>query len=266
MYAKFNRKIHTLRIAVTDRCNLRCTYCVAAEGITRIRPKDILSTREIIEVVEIAAGYGIEKVRITGGEPLVRKGIIDIVRQIATVPGINELSMTTNGTLLDLFAGELANAGLQRVNISLDTLNPERYREITKVGDVSSVISGIVAARVAGLTPIRINCVIQETESEKDALEVARYCMENDLEVRFIKENELRNANLSKVIYQNRFNCQLCNRLFMTADGHIKSCVHDDVHYNIRELGVEGALRKVLGSRSMPGLDTRVGELKEIDV
>src|SRR5512140_3784894 len=127
MYDRFNRQIDYLRISVTDRCNLRCRYCMPEEGIHLLKHEDILTFDEITEFTRIAVENGIRKVRITGGEPLVRKGIVDLVRMIAEVKGINDLSMTTNGTLLEQFAKDLADAGLQRINISLDTVDPKKF-------------------------------------------------------------------------------------------------------------------------------------------
>ena len=264
MYDRFNRKITYLRSCVTDRCNLRCTYCMPAEGIELVRHKDILSFEEILEVVKTGVEYGINKVRITGGEPLVRKGIIELVSMIARVPGVEDLSMTTNGALLDLFAGELANAGLQRINISLDTMDPKRYREITRVGNLSSAISGIIAARLAGLSPIKINCVIKESPLEKDAQDVAQFCKQNDLEVRFIKEMDLENGRFSKVIGGDGGNCAICNRLRLTANGKIKPCLFSDLEFDIRELGVEEAFLKAVGQKPREGTKSKVNKFSNI--
>ncbi len=160
MLDRFNRNIHYLRISVTDRCNLRCTYCMPEEGIKLIDKKDILSLEEIVNVVKIGAEkFGIRKIRLTGGEPLVRKGIVELVRQISSIDGIEECTMTTNGILLPGFADSLKKAGLKRVNISLDTMSPEKFRMITRGGDLEQVIEGIRAARSAGLTPVKINVV-----------------------------------------------------------------------------------------------------------
>jgi cyclic pyranopterin phosphate synthase len=235
-----------------------------AEGITLIRHRDILTFEEILQVVETGVAYGIDKIRITGGEPLIRKGIIDLVRMIAGVAGVRDLSMTTNGSLLDLFAGELANAGLQRVNISLDTMDPGKYRKITRVGDLSSVISGIIAARVAGLTPIKINCVVQDSPMEEDAVAVARFCRENDLEVRFIKEMDLEKGKFSKVIGGEGGHCAQCNRLRLTADGRIKPCLFSDLEFSIRELGIEQAYRKAVGHKPQTGTGSKINKFSNI--
>jgi cyclic pyranopterin phosphate synthase len=143
----YQRPIHYLRISVTDRCNLRCVYCMPPEGVDSCSHNNILTYEEIETVVRSAAGLGISKVRLTGGEPLVRLGIVELVRMLARVPGVDDLSMTTNGTLLARYAQDLADAGLRRVNVSLDTLRPERFRAITRRGRLEDALAGIEAAR-----------------------------------------------------------------------------------------------------------------------
>lgn len=235
-----------------------------AEGIDLVKHADILTFEEILEVVKVGVDYGIDKVRITGGEPLVRKGIIELVQMLAAVPGLKDLSMTTNGALLDLFAGELVNAGLQRVNISLDTINPTRYREITRVGDLSSVVSGIIAARIAGLHPVKINCVIKESPTEPDAREVAQFCNQNDLQVRFIKEMDLKKGYFSQVIGGDGGNCASCNRLRLTADGKIKPCLFSDLEFDIRKLGIEEAFHKAIGQKPRAGTENNINKFSNI--
>ena len=150
MFDRFNRQIDYLRISVTDRCNLRCNYCMPADGIPLLKHEDILSYETILDVVRTAVTMGIRKVRITGGEPLVRKGIVQLVRMIAEVKEVTDLGLTTNGILLGGFAEDLAGAGLHRINISLDTVDPEKFREITRGGDLNRVFTGIDAAKKAG--------------------------------------------------------------------------------------------------------------------
>lgn len=166
MFDRFNRKLNYLRISVTDRCNLRCTYCMPEEGIKLFRHEEILSYDEIVEFTRIAVANGVTKVRLTGGEPLVRKGIVSLVRMISEIDGIRDLSMTTNGTLLKEYARELRDAGLHRVNISLDTIDPVKFRSITRFGNIGDVFDGIDSARNAGLFPIKINCVVKESKDE----------------------------------------------------------------------------------------------------
>ncbi|MCF8228885.1 MAG: radical SAM protein [Bacteroidales bacterium] len=253
MYDRFNRKINYLRISVTDRCNLRCKYCMPEEGIKLLPHEAILSYREIFDVVEVAVKLGIDKVRLTGGEPLVRKGIVDLVGMIASIKGIKDLSMTTNGILLKDFAVKLKHAGLQRVNISLDTMDPEAYKLLTRGGNIKRVFQGIRAAKTAGLHPIKINCVVWENSQEKDAQEVARFARENDLRIRFIHQMNLSTGEFSIVEGGEGGNCRKCNRLRLTSDGKIKPCLFSDLAFDVREMGAENAIRKAVGEKPKSG-------------
>ncbi len=217
MLDKFNRDITYLRISVTDRCNLRCTYCMPEEGIKLLDHNKILSFEEIVEIVRVGVSLSINKVRLTGGEPLVRKGIVDLVRMISSVEGIEDLSMTTNGILLNDMAEPLAKAGLNRVNISLDTIDPLKYISITRNGGIEKVFKGIEAAKKAGLEPIKINCVIFKNESEQNARNVARFAKENNLQIRYIHQIDLRTGEFSVVEGGEGGNCKICNRLRLTT-------------------------------------------------
>ena len=183
----FQRPITYLRISLTDRCNLRCVYCMPQEGIKFVPRSEILTLEEIAHVVRVAAGMGLRRVRLTGGEPLVRSGITQLVRWIAETPGIEDISLTTNGMVLVSHAEELARAGLKRVNVSLDTLRPDRFRQITRHGDLAAVHEGIAAARAAGLSPIKINVVVMREVNDDEAADIARTTLEEDWEVRFIE-------------------------------------------------------------------------------
>ena len=142
MIDSYNREINYLRVSITDRCNLRCSYCMPKEGVSLIGHDDILRYEEILRIVRIAAGIGISKVRITGGEPLVRRGACDFIAEVASTDGLNDISLTTNGILLADFAAKLFAAGVKRINISLDSLNAEKYAQITRGGDLSTVLAG----------------------------------------------------------------------------------------------------------------------------
>jgi cyclic pyranopterin phosphate synthase len=183
----FNRPISYLRISVTDRCNLRCVYCMPPEGVPCRSHEEILRYEEIELIVRAAASIGISKVRLTGGEPLVRLGFVELVRMLARIPGIDDLAMTTNGTLLARYTAELAQAGLKRVNVSLDTLQPERFRQITRRGDLAAVFEGIAAAKEAGLVPVKINTVVVRGLNDDEAVDFARLTLEEDWHVRFIE-------------------------------------------------------------------------------
>ena len=183
----FNRPISYLRVSVTDRCNLRCVYCMPAGGVPWRPHGEILRYEEIETVVRAAAELGISKIRLTGGEPLVRKGLVDLVSMIACIPGIDDLAMTTNGTLLALYAEELKAAGLKRVNVSLDTLMPERFRTITRLGRLSDTLGGIAAAKEAGLVPVKVNTVVIRGLNDDEVADFARLTHAPDWHVRFIE-------------------------------------------------------------------------------
>ncbi len=264
MYDKYNRKINYLRISVTDRCNLRCVYCMPEEGVKLMKHEEILSFDEIVHVSKVAVNMGVDKIRITGGEPLVRRGIVDLVARIAKIEGLKDFGMTTNGIVLDKFAQPLADAGLQRVNISLDTLNPKRYKEITRLGDINNVFRGIEAAKKAGLLPIKINCVIKKSHNEPDAQDVANFCKENDLQIRFIHEMNLATGEFSVVEGGTGGDCKICNRIRLTANGLIKPCLFSDIGYNIRELGAEEAIKTAVDNKPKNGTANHTGEFYNI--
>jgi len=284
---RFNRDINYLRISVTDRCNLRCLYCLPKEGVSRIGHDDILRYEEIIRVVTIAARVGIAKVRITGGEPLVRRGITEFVASLQSLGVIDDISLTTNGILLDAFASPLFRAGIRRINVSLDSLEPEKYSYITQGGDLQAVLRGIETARAAGFSPIKINTVAIRGFNEEEVIAFARLTLELPYQVRFIElmplgaaafsdsgmylSNEIvrqtiastfplepvrteRNkedgpARLYKIAgargeigfispFSSHF-CTTCNRLRLTADGHLRACLLSDA-----EVDLKGPLRE----------------------
>ena len=183
----FSRPINYLRVSVTDRCNLRCVYCMPAGGVPPLQHTDVLRYEEIARVVRAAAALGVNKVRLTGGEPLVRRNLPDLVRLIAAVPGIDDISLTTNGILLPRYADELAAAGLRRVNVSLDSLRSERFRAMTRCGDLADVWAGIAAAGQAGLTPIKLNTVVIRGLNDDEVADFARLTVTRPLHVRFIE-------------------------------------------------------------------------------
>lgn len=183
---RFGRHIHYLRISLTDHCNLRCIYCMP-EDMT-FRPRDeLMRDEEIFFFTELFAELGIDKIRLTGGEPTVRSNVVEIVRRIAHTPGIKNVTMTTNGILLKRLARPLAEAGLQRVNISLDTLNAEKFQRLTRWGRLDDVLDGIRAAEEAGLKPIKINTVVVKGYNERDVVDLAALTGERPWQVRFIE-------------------------------------------------------------------------------
>ncbi len=253
MYDRFNRRINYLRVSVTDRCNLRCTYCMPAEGVKLMEHKDILSFEEIVEMIHVAVSVGITKVRITGGEPLVRKGIVSLIEKIAVIEGIEDFGLTTNGILLPVFAADLARAGLHRINVSLDTLDAEKFRSITRGGDIAHVFAGIEAAKAAGLSPVKINCVVRNSSDEPDAQAVREFCLKNDLEARFIHEMSLADGRFTIVENGHGGDCVNCNRLRITANGMIRPCLFNDVQFNARVLGIRAAIEQAVGHKPERG-------------
>ena len=183
---RFGRRHTDLRISVTDRCNLRCTYCMPAETIFRPR-EELLSFEEIARVVAVAAGEGIRTVRLTGGEPLVRRDLDELVRRLVKVPGIEEVAATTNGLLLAEQAEPLAAAGLARLNVSLDAVRPEAFERLARRPGLERVLAGLVAARRAGFEAIRINAVSIRGFSEREIVPLAEYCRREGLHLRFIE-------------------------------------------------------------------------------
>lgn len=264
MRDSFNRKINYLRISVTDRCNFRCQYCMPAEGIQLIKHEDILRFEEIIEVVKIGVGLGITKVRLTGGEPLVRKGIVDFVAMLSEIKGITDIGMTTNGVYLERYASKLAKAGLKRVNVSLDTTDPKYFKEITRGGDIQSVFRGLKAAGEAGLLPIKLNCVIRKSRFEEHAVKVARFAEENNYQVRYIKWMNLDSGEFSVVDGGEGGNCKICNRLRLTANGKIKPCLFSELEYDVRELGIREAYLQAVNDKPRSGTSNSVGTFYNI--
>jgi len=253
MFDPFNRSINYLRVSITDRCNLRCVYCMPEEGIRLMDHSEIILYEEILEVIHEGTRLGITKVKITGGEPLVRKGVVSLVEMIAQMEGITDFGMTTNGILLEQFAGDLSKAGLHRVNISLDTVNPEKYRQITRGGELEKVFSGIHAAKKARISPIKINCVVKNSSREPDAIEVGNFCLQNGLEVRFIHEMDLDTGCFTLVEGGDGGNCRNCNRLRLTANGMIKPCLFTNIEYSIRELGIREAMLRAINTKPEKG-------------
>lgn len=288
----FARNITYLRISVTDRCNERCAYCQPKNGVTWLDEKELMTPNEIVRLAEAAIKLGITKIRLTGGEPLVRSDILEIISKLAIIPGLKDLSLTTNGMLLKKMAKSLVKAGLHRVNISLDTLDPEKYRIVTRLGNFHQTWQGILEAENAGLHPIKINTVVVGGFNEDEIIPIAKLSLDHPWHIRFIelmpvanqedwgsglppvekryfssqKMHELLSSlNLKEVpspIYsgpeqtfqisegigtvglisplEDHF-CMKCNRLRLTADGCLKSCLLVEKEISIREALQSGA-------------------------
>lgn len=181
------RQIKDLRVSVTDRCNFKCFYCKSARGVNYVERERLLTYEEIARLASLLVGLGIRKIRMTGGEPLLRKGLDGLVSVLAELPGLEDLALTTNAFNLDGRAKELARAGLNRVTISLDSLQPQRFFEITKNRDFDRVLNGVMAAKESGLSPVKLNCVVVRGINDDEILDFAEYARENQLSVRFIE-------------------------------------------------------------------------------
>jgi GTP 3',8-cyclase len=262
LQCRFDRVIDYLRISVTDRCNLRCVYCMPETGVPKLSHDEILRIEEIVEVAREAAALGVNKMRVTGGEPLIRRGITGLVRDLARLPGVRTVAMTTNGLLLPAMAEELREAGLQRVNISLDSLDPDLYRVSTRGGDLSAALAGVDAALAAGLG-VKVNAVLLEAGapaiarfvafgrdkgievrfiermsfesgavrvSEEDALSLLRLeapvtPLPGDPGSRHVRFFECDGARLGFISPLSHPFCAACNRLRLTSEGMLRSCL-----------------------------------------
>ena len=283
---QFERSIDYLRISITDLCNFRCMYCMPEEGVDKLCHSEILSFEEILNIAKVATELGIRKIRVTGGEPLVRKGVVSLIRGLAELPGVEDLAMTTNAVCLAPMAKELKAAGLKRVNISLDTLDEERFRYITRGGELKDVLEGIQAAADCGMDQIKINTVLVGGFNVEEIPALANLTRQYPLELRFIElmpightvpfgkeayiSNDIvleslpdlepvkRSQGVAKLYrlpgaqgkiglispLSNHF-CHDCNRIRLTADGHLKPCLHSKEEIPVRGLQGE-ALKEVL--------------------
>ncbi len=187
---RFGREVSYLRLSVTDRCDFRCVYCMA-EDMQFAPRQDILTLEEIYQVAEAFVALGVRKIRITGGEPLVRNGIMQLMRRLGTLPGLEQLVMTSNGSRLERFAQPLREAGVRRLNISLDSLRPARFRELTRHGDLGRVVAGIDAACAAGFDRIRLNAVILRGRNEDEVIDLVQFACERGIDIAFIEEMPL---------------------------------------------------------------------------
>jgi cyclic pyranopterin phosphate synthase len=214
------------------------------KGVTK--GSKILDFEEIRDIVRNLVPMGISKIRLTGGEPLVRKGLDELVGMISGIEGIREITMTTNGQLLAGMARSLASAGLDRVNISLDTLDPERYREITRGGDIRRVKKGIEAAIMAGLNPVKLNCVITPDTTSEEIEKLKEFSRLKDLELRFIRQMNLGTGKFWKVEGGEGGHCRICNRIRLTSDGRFIPCLFSEKEFDIRQYGIVEAFTRAI--------------------
>ena len=253
MYDSFGRKIDYLRISVTDKCNLRCVYCMPPEGVPPLRHDEILSFEEIAAAARAAANLGITKIRLTGGEPLVRRGIANLVRMLARIPGVETLAMTTNAALLSpALARELKDAGLQRINISLDSLDPERYAALTRCGKLDEAISGIQAALSLSI-PVKINMVIFPETTEEEIERMRAWCAEMGVTMQRIARYALENAKDDAHSCERPPPCSVCNRLRLTADGMLRPCLRAQIEVPFKPESAEESIRAAIAKKPEMG-------------
>ncbi len=256
MFDSYNRQINYLRVSVTDRCNLRCNYCMPETGIELKRHTDILPYERIVQIAAEAAKLGIHKIRLTGGEPLVRKNIAFLVRELKRVSGISEVSLTSNGILLELLAAELKQAGLDRLNISLDTLDPGKYRQITRNGELKKVLAGIRAAQRAGFRSSKINMVLIPGFNDDEIAAMKRFCLENDLLLQRIHHYSLHDHKTVQKEWaaERPLSCHVCNRLRLTADGKLKPCLFSDQEFIVDFSNIADSLERAVRAKPRHGV------------
>ena len=226
MLDAFDRKLSYLRISVTDRCDLACVYCAPPEGYPLLREEELLPLESIVKIARAAVGLGITKLRLTGGEPLLREGIVGLTGELAAIPGLERLGMTTNGTRLAASAAELRAAGLDSVNVSLDTLDPRRYQTLTRGGRLERVLAGIDAALAAGLD-VKLNIVVLGDEAQAEAVEA--YARERGAASQRIRLYDLREPKRDDPGFDRPPRCEECNRLRLLADGRLLPCLHSEL-------------------------------------
>lgn len=305
MIDHFQRRIHYARISITDLCNLRCRYCMPETGVTKKDCGEILRIEDFIEIAQALIDLGIDKIRLSGGEPLVRKGVITLAKAIGAMPGLKDFAITTNGVLLPLYGKELYEAGVKRVNISLDTLNKVKYREITRGGELDQALAGMETAFQIGFDRIKINVVLMKDFNDDEILDFIRFTREKPVDVRFIElmpfkgqrdfahgkympgEEVLRRCkeliplvgddpSAPAKYYQipgtpgrvglieplsHQF-CGQCNRIRITADGHILSCLHSRHELDLKDVLHDQDLLKqrILQSVSEKPMTHRIAE------
>jgi len=252
MRDSFDRRITYLRISVTDKCNLRCRYCMPEEGVPPRNHSDFLSFEQMTEVARAAVGLGVTKIRLTGGEPLVKRGIVDLVRMLAGIDGLEHLAMTTNGTLLAPLARPLREAGLDSVNLSLDTLDPARYRELTRGGDIDAALAGLAAALAEGF-PVKVNMVVLGDTTEAEIARMREFCASRGARMQLINHFALARRKNDQYAFDRPPSCGRCNRIRLMADGMLKPCLHSDLEVRLNFSRLEESLREAILSKPRRG-------------
>jgi cyclic pyranopterin phosphate synthase len=264
MRDRFDREISYLRISVTDRCDLRCQYCLPPGQNEWFEKADLLTDQEIIEFTRVAISSGITKIRITGGEPLLRPGIVPLVKEMASLPGIKDLAMTTNGMSLAMYARDLFLAGLQRVNVSMDSMDTGLFRKITGGGDLEQVQNGIRVALAVGLKPVKINVVNIQGVNDEERESLIRFATDLGVGIRFIRQMSLADGTFAPMEGGEGGDCGKCNRIRLLSDGTVKPCLFGTEGFNIREFGIEDALRMAITSKPARGTKNPGGRFNRI--
>ncbi len=310
MIDKHSRKISYLRVSVTDLCNLRCVYCMPAGGSELSRKEEILSFEEILKIIKHGVSLGVNKIRLTGGEPLVRKGITSLIRKISEIKGINDIALTTNGVYLKEYAAALKKSGLSRLNISLDTMRKDRFAEITRGGNIADVFDGVEAVLKAGFKGTKMNAVVMRGDNDDEIHDFVRYILERDIELRFI---ELMASGWKNMVDEERFIpaseimekvqeigelvpvkqrvgggpatiykikgalgsigfisavskpfCNTCNRLRLTSDGRLRSCLLNGGEVDVKDILRTSNLNEEEMAEKLTGAFIKVNTMKPI--
>ncbi|OGI26947.1 MAG: molybdenum cofactor biosynthesis protein MoeA [Candidatus Melainabacteria bacterium RIFOXYA12_FULL_32_12] len=252
MLDRFNREINYIRISVTDKCNLRCIYCMPEEGVPIKDHSEILSYEKIELIVKEAVKLGIAKVRLTGGEPLIKRDIETLVKKISLIDGIRQLCMTTNGTLLSQKIKVLKEAGLNSINISLDTLNPEKYKKITRGGNIQNTLDGIEAALDEGFL-LKLNMVVLKGINDDEIESMKEFCYENYISLQLINHFSLNSTKLEQYTFDRPPKCKNCNRIRLLSDGTLKSCLHSEEEYKVDFNNITESLKNIILSKPKKG-------------
>jgi len=263
MLDKFNREINYLRISVTDRCNLRCIYCMPEKGIHLMNHNEILRYEEIEAVVKESAALGINKIRLTGGEPLTRKNIENLIEKISNINEIDHLSLTTNGTLLADKAETLKKAGLNSINISLDTLDSERYEKITRGGNIKDVLEGIESA-IDNNFLIKLNMVVLKDLNRDEIENMKKFCNVRNIKLQLINHFNLNAQKQDSYKFDRPPKCSSCNRIRLLSNGVLKPCLHSDMEYEINFENIIDSLKQTILAKPEKGLLCSLKQMVEI--
>lgn len=246
----FGRVIDYLRISVTDKCNFRCKYCMPEEGIALKSHNNMLSYESIALITHHAAKLNIKKIRLTGGEPLIKRDIETLVKMIRDSGDFEQINMTTNGSLLDLkTAKALKNSGLTRINISLDSIDESHFRAITRTGNLKNVLHGIDNAIEADLSPIKINMVVFSDTTKNEIIEMENFCKIKGIKLQTIKHFSLKSRHQTGTAFNRPKPCNTCDKIRLTADGYLKPCLFSDNEFKIDMKNIEKSLKTTISMK-----------------